>query len=310
MAQEARRVAVLPSTDFFALTSEENDIYAASFGQVYRSHDGGETWTGAASFSDATGDVSTLFAHDGIVYTGTIDSGVFASLDQGDSWVDYNTGLTGFALRITAFAVRGDSLFAGTDGAGVQVLNLQMPMAGWKPFNTGLAAQGIQALALSDDVLVAAGGVSGSVYVRHRTAGAWAAVALDAFGPGDFESMSAGDHHDLFAKHPVARLVIGILNLGPSEREVAVFVRSTDVLWLHRFQVIDPSAVPVQSRTGNLDSPMIQDPTRNRRAESFSVDNGRSSAERLQHFARSYHVAFDFDFRTELPWGKHCSFAR
>ncbi len=72
-------------------------LYAATATGVFRSADGGATWTDMTSF---TGDnINTLALHpdsDGttdIIYAGTNDAGVFYSTDTGATWLQHNSGL-------------------------------------------------------------------------------------------------------------------------------------------------------------------------------------------------------------------------
>ncbi|NKN80667.1 hypothetical protein HF633_12940, partial [Weissella cibaria] len=75
-----------------------------------------------------------------------------------------------------SLAVRGDSLYAGTD-AGVYVLNLQQP-AVWQDFSQGLGASSVRTLATSGRALVAGAGGSGQVWVRSSGAGTWTSIPL------------------------------------------------------------------------------------------------------------------------------------
>ncbi len=72
-------------------------LYAATATGVFRSTDGGATWTDISSF---TGDnINTLALHpdsDGaadIIYAGTNDAGVYVSADTGTTWTPYTGGM-------------------------------------------------------------------------------------------------------------------------------------------------------------------------------------------------------------------------
>lgn len=182
LAQEPVRVMDIPQTEIVSIASNASDVFAASYTVIHRSSDGGATWAPTSVLPTDTSDVNTILVHEGVLYAGMNGSGVFASADRGATWAPAAPGLTGVSLRITDLAVRGDSLFAGTDGGGVHVLNLETPDQ-WRSFNHGLPAQGITTLAVSGNALVAAGGPSGSVYVRSRQAGSWTTVAIDAEDP-------------------------------------------------------------------------------------------------------------------------------
>lgn len=183
-AQEAVRVPVIPQTEITALTVDGDHLYAASYSHVYRSEDGGDSWSLTAALPPEASDLYALLAHDGVLYAGTDTTGVFVSLDHGNSWSVRSSGLAGDALRISAFAARGDSLYAATQG-GVYVLNLTQPTP-WQSFRQGLTAYGIEALAVSGTTLVASGGTTGSVHIRPQRAAAWTAVPLDAQDPQNY----------------------------------------------------------------------------------------------------------------------------
>jgi photosystem II stability/assembly factor-like uncharacterized protein len=57
-------------------------------------------------------------SHANTVYAATV-SGVYVSLDGGDSWQALNTGLTIRAVRDLALSADGSVLYAATYGAGV-----------------------------------------------------------------------------------------------------------------------------------------------------------------------------------------------
>jgi len=59
-----------------------------------------------------------------IVYAGAEDSGVFRSEDGGERWQAINGGLTNRSVYTLAISLDGQTLYAGTDGAGVFRLDL------------------------------------------------------------------------------------------------------------------------------------------------------------------------------------------
>jgi hypothetical protein len=108
-------------------------LYAAHDGDyVYRSTDGGATWTGTRTgLTDRW--VWDVVAHPtvtGEVYLATRFDGVFRSTDHGTSWAPFNPGLPDVPVECLAVGpVQGDHLFAGTrggngGGAGVFVISL------------------------------------------------------------------------------------------------------------------------------------------------------------------------------------------
>ena len=61
--------------------------------------------------------VSTLSNIDGTIYTGTEVNGVYASTDDGLTWVARNTGIETFG--VTSIVNKPGYIFAGTFGGGV-----------------------------------------------------------------------------------------------------------------------------------------------------------------------------------------------
>ena len=94
-------------------------VYAGTNRRVFKSVDGGATWTGAVLFADVTG-----FAIDPAtpttVYVATRRSGVFKSFDAGGNWFSFNTGLTTFATQVLAIdPATPATVYVGTQIDGV-----------------------------------------------------------------------------------------------------------------------------------------------------------------------------------------------
>ncbi|MBI1922622.1 hypothetical protein HYR99_00075 [Candidatus Poribacteria bacterium] len=106
-----------------AVTPNGSLLYAGtgSGGGVFRSTDGGNSWTAVNSgLTDV--DVRALAICPDTpttMYAGTNAGGVFRSTDGGDHWTAVNTGLTNFS--VWALAIRPDTpiLYAGTFGNSV-----------------------------------------------------------------------------------------------------------------------------------------------------------------------------------------------
>lgn len=103
-----------------AVPSSGTTWYAGTYSTgVFRSVNGGTSWTSASSGLGA-GEVYGLgVGPDGTVYAGTM-SGVFRSTDSGASWTSYNAGLGNTRVRDLAVGL-GGIILAGTDrGAWVE----------------------------------------------------------------------------------------------------------------------------------------------------------------------------------------------
>lgn len=130
---------------------------AANYGwadgpNLYRSEDGGQTWTPTNS---PGGQPLMGFSYGGKLYLGIDSTGLFVSADDGQTW----SRVEGFVSRFpSCFLARGTTLWVGTHDVG-----LQRSLDGgatWRRFGSGLPDGGafvfFQSLALSGPNLVAA----------------------------------------------------------------------------------------------------------------------------------------------------------
>lgn len=102
--------------------AQDRSLFIAVKGGILRSSDGGDTWFTARFppppplFSALT--VSPSFEYDGILLAGTMEDGVFASLDRGARWKPWNFGL--FDLNALCIALspnlqHDEIVLAGTE---------------------------------------------------------------------------------------------------------------------------------------------------------------------------------------------------
>ena len=96
--------------------------YAADGGSgfLFRSIDGGATWTELDGFKEllsptsAVGELyTTVEAGRAVVYAGTRFDGVLRSVDEGATWTRLDAGLAGDARRIRELVTYNDDLYAG-----------------------------------------------------------------------------------------------------------------------------------------------------------------------------------------------------
>lgn len=195
-AQEWRRVDGIDSAAVYAITARNTDLFAVTASALFRSGDGGATWQATPGQPATTAQLTALAPVGSALYLGTRGDGVFRSTDDGLSWSPLSSGLTGSARSVVAFTVLGDSLYAGTDGAGIRVLDMSSG-GGWSAFNSGLFQMGVVSLNTSGNTLVAGAGYY--LFTRGRGAAQWSEVGLD--DPGTqrlvFDTVVMGDR--LFA---------------------------------------------------------------------------------------------------------------
>ena len=105
------------------------------------------------------GPVTALTKAGNVLYAGSVyGSGVFASTDNGGSWLFRSSGLTN--LSVTALTAIGTTVFAGTSGAGVFVSS--DGGSSWNPTSFGLISSDIGTLAAVGTTLFAGPGNFGA----------------------------------------------------------------------------------------------------------------------------------------------------
>jgi hypothetical protein len=174
-SQNWMQIQDIPSEYVNDVIEYDGYLYAVTDSTVYKSIHDGDSWQLTVQ-QPASKSLHTIFGNAGYLYIGTRGDGVFRSQDGGISWQALNTGLTGNARSVYDFAMRGDSLYAGTDGGGIYVLNLQNPVQ-WTSYNTGLTQFSTSSIAVSGNVLIAA--IGSFVYMRPAGAGSWILLSID-----------------------------------------------------------------------------------------------------------------------------------
>ena len=175
-AQWVRIEAIPPNTNVPSIYIEGNTIYAGADSVIYISSDGGTNWRKSNSINSAVDFVSSVVKIGNRIFVGTYNYGVYESTDFGLTWIERNEGLTNQASKTLADLVaRGDSLYAGTIGAGVFVRSL-ISNTSWIPFNNGLIpnlSYNVNSLIKSGDILYAGAGGNGYYYTNKLGSNVW-----------------------------------------------------------------------------------------------------------------------------------------
>lgn len=187
------RVTDVPASHVFAVHVQGDTIVAGMAVTVQISTDAGASWKPSSLAGQSVSAVVAVLVRNGRLYAGTFGQGVFISDDLGDSWQGFNQGLVGglfdTQLDLSDLQVRGDSLYAATEGAGVYVRSLAVTDS-WHHFGEDFEpnqASNVGALAVGGTRLLAAAGGNGSVFFRDPGDAEWTISWLNNIGlhPGE-----------------------------------------------------------------------------------------------------------------------------
>jgi len=158
----------LPQGPLYALAIDRDGQTLYAGGEepgIWRSDDGGQTWSSQCSPCPEASTLSLLAASDGLVLAGTGGKGLWWSQDRGQSWRMAGGELAG--ARVAALAASDDGqLFALANG---QLYTGSSANGAWRP----IGAEGFGALCFA-----LAGGTSSRLYLGGRGEG----LALSADG--------------------------------------------------------------------------------------------------------------------------------
>jgi len=191
-AAQFSRVKEIPAENVFCVDVDGDVIAAGAATAVFVSSDGGTTWRRSAPLAPAVALVQAVRLHQGRLFAGTAGQGVFVSADLGATWSPFNQGLTGGILNtqldVSSLEVAGNSLLAGTLGAGVYMRRLTTT-GSWTHFGDVFEpeqASNINAVVLGGTRVLAAGGSNGEVFLRDPGDADWRPSGLgpDGFLPG------------------------------------------------------------------------------------------------------------------------------
>ncbi|MBN1446613.1 MAG: T9SS type A sorting domain-containing protein [Bacteroidetes bacterium] len=160
------------ATTINTLHDHEGILFAGGDTTIYRSIDGGERWYRAENLPHSEGApvISCFVSYGSHVYAGTLRNGVYVSSDSGASWQSFNEGLTGSERQVSGMTIRTDTLYAATDGSGVQRRALA-PGTAWQPFNEGLTWSLGTSIVTYGDRLCAS--IAGFCFIRGSGDASW-----------------------------------------------------------------------------------------------------------------------------------------
>lgn len=181
-------VAALPGREMFSVMANGDTIAVGADSVTFVSTNAGATWARSAKPVLGVTSIQAVLVHDGRLYAGTFGQGVFVSDNLGATWSSFNEGLVGGILNsqlfIDDFAVRGESLYVATSGAGVYLRSLA-GRSTWQPLGVALEqnqASNVNALMLGGSRLLAMAGANGMVFDNDPGETDWTASNLDNRG--------------------------------------------------------------------------------------------------------------------------------
>lgn len=136
------------------------------------------------------GTVSCAITHNGFVYLGTREGGVFESTNtQLVAWRARPVGLK--SGKISALAHSGSYLFAATADSGVYIFNGSVGSDRyWNKINSGLGTLSIRSLVALDSITVLAGTDAGGLYKTTNKGASWTAVNHSSLNGETITSMA------------------------------------------------------------------------------------------------------------------------
>ena len=202
------QIPLNPPSGIFSLYTFDNTIYAGGDSILYYSTDSGNEWLRSSRIENVEHGITSIEKWNNKLFVGTAGRGVFESSDDGITWSALNNGLTGTgALEISSMAIRGDSLYAGTVGEGVFVLNLLNPSE-WVTFRDGLTfgvSWNVYSLYNFNGALICGAGGNAKVYINEYGTSSWIEKSFDSF---------SGDYNSMLGITNCGDVIIGCANLG------------------------------------------------------------------------------------------------
>ena len=178
------RVADLPASNVFSLTTKGDTIVAGTDTSVFVSTNAGASWHHSPRPAAGVAAITAVLMRNGRLFAGAFGQGVFISDNLGATWQAFNQGLVGgflnSQLSVSDLQVRGDDLYAATEGAGVYVRSL----AGggiWSPLGTAFEENqdpNVSSLVVGGPRVLALAGGNGQVYFNDPGDADWTQSSL------------------------------------------------------------------------------------------------------------------------------------
>ncbi len=168
----------------YSLWNSGDSLFAGHDSIFYYSFDSGENWERSTRVPGAEYGITAIKPYNGWIYIGVSSKGVFRTSNLGVSWEPFSDGFTpGAAYEITGMALRDDTLYVSTMGAGLyrRAINGQSV---WTEFNFDLpfsTSWNVSTVENIDGDLYAGAGVNCLYYVNRKNTSNWQYVQFDQF---------------------------------------------------------------------------------------------------------------------------------
>jgi hypothetical protein len=181
-----QQVTEIPGAETIRLYTHNDTLYSCTKTLIYRFDQQENKWDTLTPLDSGVTYIGAIIKSGNRLLAGTYNNGVFESDNNGLSWSPANTGLSGLGSnQIIDFTIRGDSLYVGTSGAGIFVMNLN-GSAQWTSYSNGMPdniASDIMSLYNHDNYLIAGAGYNTTIYRNEPDTNGWTEYPFSNFDP-------------------------------------------------------------------------------------------------------------------------------
>lgn len=201
----------LPSLLCHGMIAVSGHLFVGTPNGVFKTNDQGENWESAGMEGEDSRCITNIAD---TLYVGTNGSGIFKSIDFGNSWTSVNNGLSSTNFR--AIESKGNTIFAGGQ-IGTGVFRSLDFGNNWELLGGGLATGSYRGFA-SNDQLILAGSFGSGVFYSTDNGDNWTTLNIGLLDETIFD-LEINENYILAATNTkgVFRYPIEQLNLNFSE---------------------------------------------------------------------------------------------